>query len=127
MRTAILISLTACLLVSCARDLPHTSEPDSTETRRYLVHDIFLSGGSTREQSKLYEAYRQALRECKESGDVQKFPTFKRAFELVGVLFPEGTAVALSPADSHLWIRHYPKTLDELEARFSMSPAARTP
>jgi hypothetical protein len=123
MHGAIITALTACSLLSCKQASTPTSEFGNTETRRYLVHQILLSGGNSPEQLRLYEAYQQALKESKESSDLQKFPLFRRTFELAGISFPAGTAVALSPADGHLWVRHHPETLNELEARFSMTPA----
>ena len=103
------------------------SEYDRIETRRYRVHYILSGGGDTPEQFKLYEAFEQALKESEESGNIQRFPLFRRTFELAGFSFPTGTSVALSDADSHLWIRHYAHTLDGLESRFSITPVKGGP
>ena len=87
---------------------------DEVVIRRYRVHNIFLSGGSTARQTELYLAYQEALR-------TKSDKPFQFAFQLCGVGFPKGATAFLSPVDTHLYIRHKTSVINQLETEFSMS------
>ena len=94
------------------------SDRDSIITRRYDITGILVSGGEGEEQLDLFESYQLAIQSnTKQSMNADlMIPTF----EGVGIAFPDGTWAMLSPADTHIYIRHHTSILDEIEQRFSI-------
>jgi hypothetical protein len=112
--------LLALALSSCDHAPDHTI--DEFQTRQYLPREIFTFGGTSPEQRRLFDAYNEAIQQLPRNTSQQ----FKRAFEKCGVLFPEESHVYFSVTSSHLFIRHKSSVLDQLEARFALTPAPIT-
>lgn len=95
---------------------------DEFQGRCYRPHEIFLFGGSSPEQRRLFDAFNESIQQ--EPRNTSQH--YKRAFEKCGVIFPEESHVHFSVTTSHLIIRHKSSVLDQLEARFALTPAPIT-
>lgn len=116
--TVTLLAFAAAVLVVLG--IRNSQRSDYVEIRRYEISGVLLFGRGNERQQQLYGFYRAAL----ESG---RDNLIRRTFEEAGIEFPEGTTAIYSPADTHLYIKHYGSVLDSIERDYSIQGSPYQP